>query len=81
MAAVIGKAGLQTLFEDSLCMSFRGAAGDEESLTALKIVARASRPRGRERPAPARGQDAHATAGGTPALRPSACRRRCVSGF
>ena len=38
-------------------------------------VARASRPLSRERPAPAsRGQDAHATAGGTPALRDPAYR-------
>ena len=38
-------------------------------------VARASRPLSRERPAPAtRGQDAHATAGGTPALREPAYR-------
>ncbi|MGD0124296.1 MAG: O-antigen ligase family protein [Terriglobia bacterium] len=34
----------------------------------LLQAARASRPRGRERPAPARGQDALATAGETPAL-------------
>jgi hypothetical protein len=39
---------------------------------ALKIVARASRPWSRERPAPAHGQDARATAGGTPAPHPSA---------
>ena len=52
--------------------------------SAFNIVARASRPRWRERPAPARGQDTRAPAGGTPALRlitggpfpwfPGACR-------
>jgi hypothetical protein len=39
--------------------------------SSLKIVARASRPRSRERPAPAHGQDARATAGETPAPHPS----------
>jgi hypothetical protein len=39
--------------------------------SSLKIVARASRPLSRERPAPAHGQDARATAGETPAPRPS----------
>jgi len=45
----------------------------------LTDVARASRPRSRERPAPARGQDARATAGGTPAPRFSKQVRREIA--
>jgi hypothetical protein len=43
--------------------------------SALEIGARASRPLSRERPAPVRGQDAHTTAGETPALHPSTVER------
>jgi hypothetical protein len=32
----VGRAGLKSLCENPICMSFLGAAGDEESRTALK---------------------------------------------
>ncbi|MGD0126696.1 MAG: hypothetical protein ABSF46_15145 [Terriglobia bacterium] len=45
---------------------------DKKSTRRTETVVRASRPQWRERPAPARGQDARATAGETPALPPQA---------
>ena len=66
---------LQSPCQNSFLLSFRGAAGDEESRTALKIVVRASRPLSRGHLARVRERDAPATAGETPAPRPSTVGR------